>query len=978
MNTNLKALSLIAISSLLPHLAFAQSAVGLGIVGKFYVSSVRGAAECVTQANLADANGGGLIGEEGRITVLRKGRVIVGNGAVISTGKGSSATLVFSNQTAMFLDENTEIEVRRFDQEPFAPNNNLLIEPSNSATRIILKIGRVVVDTPRLQSGTRMAFETRHANIDILNVEPAGEKVFIEVTEKQTHVAMIQGEADVTPLGAHVVTRLTTGKQAYVKYTIGSQIGVEELTSTAAGSGAPAPVRLASPATTASAVPAQPAAAPSDITGTERIEATVLKLSGAPLVRLPGDKGDGQLRVGDKLPEGAVIITPADSEVFVQPFDGAVADIKPKSRVQIARLEIATNQNGVIRRQTALLDLQAGFIVSVIDPAKRAINDYGVNTPKGIVHAHGTSFAVELNASNLTILATADTLSLDVPGGSTYSISQGNVIITPAGGQPQEAVSIASALASDPSLAATLQSAVTTVTGVVTNNLGNIPERSSTTLLAQVVAIASAAIPSQASSFATQAVNAVTAPTSANPGNAGTAVAAVIGAIAAAAPAQAAQVAAAAATAAPSFAPTAAAAAAQSVPAQAASIASAVTTTITNAAANPGSAQTTQAAANVAGAVSAAVSSQAAAVAASVATTLSQAAPQGNPLSTAQTSASIAAAATAAAPQQAGAIATAVLSTVTSASGATPQSNLQGAAVFATAMTTAAQGQAGSVAAALAQAVIQANAQASAQETAGAVATVAAAATAAAPTQAASVAGAVMNTVLQSAPAASAMSSGVVASAVSQSAPASQTQSIVNAVAVATNQSSDSIQQAAQQSSAQGTQAAQQGSQNAVQTALNSAATTLASTQASQSSGQSLQSATFSVSVAAGTSDSSGAGTSGTSGAPGVTQTAGATVVPATTGLAEATGITRTGTAGAASTSSGSSTTYIIVSALSGGSIGGLSQSVQQGLESTNSAGSSVSFTPTTDPNGTTSVQAAPTTQTTPPTNDVTSAAVQP
>ena len=232
MKTNLKALVLIAGSTLFPLFAFGQAAVGLGVVGKIYVSSVRGTAECATLASLADTSSGGLIGEEGRITVLRKGRTVIGNGSVISTGKASSVTLVFSNQTAMFLDENTQIEIRRFDQEPFAPNNNLLIEPSNSATRIIVKIGRVVIDTPRLQSGTRMAFETRHANIDVLNVEASGDKVFIEVTERQTHVAMIQGEADVTPLGAHVVTRLTLGKQAYVKYTVGSEIGVETITST--------------------------------------------------------------------------------------------------------------------------------------------------------------------------------------------------------------------------------------------------------------------------------------------------------------------------------------------------------------------------------------------------------------------------------------------------------------------------------------------------------------------------------------------------------------------------------------------------------------------------------------------------------------------------------------------------------------------------------------------------------------------------
>ena len=73
MKTNLKAFLLAASFTLLPMLAFGQGALGLGVVGKIYVSSVRGTAECATLASLADTTNGGLIGEEGRITVLRKG-----------------------------------------------------------------------------------------------------------------------------------------------------------------------------------------------------------------------------------------------------------------------------------------------------------------------------------------------------------------------------------------------------------------------------------------------------------------------------------------------------------------------------------------------------------------------------------------------------------------------------------------------------------------------------------------------------------------------------------------------------------------------------------------------------------------------------------------------------------------------------------------------------------------------------------------
>jgi hypothetical protein len=455
-----------------PQFASAEGATRLGMVGKIYVSSLTGTVECVTQEHLLDLKDGGPVGSEGRIIQLKKGSVFVGNGSVISTGKNSSVTLVFSNKTAMYLDENTQLEIKRFEQEPFTPNNNLLIEPSNSATLAVVKIGRVVIDTPQLLSGTSLAFETRHSNIAVLNVETGGEKAFIEVTEKQTHVAMIAGEANVIPLGGHVVTRLTGGQQAFVKYTLGSKIDQE------------------------------PAAA-------ARIEASVLRISGSPMVRLAGAGADAPLLAGAKLPEGSVVITAAESEVYLQPFNGAVADIKPNSEVEITRLEVAANPDGVVTKQTALLDLRSGTVVSVIDPAKRAIDDYAIGTPKGMVHAHGTSFAVSIDSRNVSIVETADSVTLVSPSGVTYSISQGYAVVVPADGQPQPPVPLAQAVASYPALAGILNSAVATMLDVVRNNIGGLPAGAADALLEQVIAVASAALPAEAATFARDAARAI-------------------------------------------------------------------------------------------------------------------------------------------------------------------------------------------------------------------------------------------------------------------------------------------------------------------------------------------------------------------------------------------------------------------------------------------------------------------------------------
>jgi hypothetical protein len=266
-----------------------------------------------------------------------------------------------------------------------------------------------------------------------------------------------------------VVTRLTRGQQAFVKYTLGSKINNE----TASG-----------------------------------IEASVLKVAGSPLVRLPGG-GDAPLLAGATLSEGSVISTPAESEVYLQPFNGAVADIKPNSEVEVTRIEVVTNPGGAVTKQTALLDLRAGTVISVIDPAKRAIDDYAIETPKGVVRDHGTSFAVSVDGRNVSILATADSVTFTSPDGVAYSISQGYAVLIPADGQAQTPVPLAQAVASYPALARILNAAVATMLDVVRNNIGGLPAGSADALLEQVVAVASAALPSEAATFAHDAARAI-------------------------------------------------------------------------------------------------------------------------------------------------------------------------------------------------------------------------------------------------------------------------------------------------------------------------------------------------------------------------------------------------------------------------------------------------------------------------------------
>ncbi|MFT3781652.1 MAG: FecR domain-containing protein [Nibricoccus sp.] len=117
-------------------------------------------------------------------------------GSAIETKGDSSNTLVFSNGTAIVVGPNSRFEVKKFVQEPFAPNrNDLDVEPSISQTVVKLSRGSVGVCTSRLVAGSSMTYNTPHGTVNI-----RGHKVMLAVAENETVVTLIEG--DVTVLGA--------------------------------------------------------------------------------------------------------------------------------------------------------------------------------------------------------------------------------------------------------------------------------------------------------------------------------------------------------------------------------------------------------------------------------------------------------------------------------------------------------------------------------------------------------------------------------------------------------------------------------------------------------------------------------------------------------------------------------------------------------------------------------------------------------
>jgi hypothetical protein len=622
--------------------------------GNFSVASVSGELDCLAN---------------GKATVLHAGDSVPGAGAALRTAAGAKAVLTLSNQSVLTLGAKTGLKIEQLDQDSSAAAGSPLAEPAASHVRVVIAAGAVDAETPELRPTSSLILETPHTSVAILGGTAGGQKVSLDVQPKFTHVDVATGKARVSPrgldgqfVGVADATELQPGQQATVQPTLDGRTAIAAINT----------------------IPAEAVAtAPADAV-TEPGQALVLQVSG--LAQWHGSEGSptAVLAVGDKLPVGAEIVTAGEAQVYLQTFVGAVANIQPNSDVVVERIDSLTAGTTVYGR-TSVLNLKKGTLVSMIDPAKRNINHYSIRTPKGLAQAKGTSFAVTVGDTDMSVAATADTVTFTTPTGATYAVTAGNVTITPPGGEPQPPIPLAQAVAANPAFSGVVQTALNTVSNIVQNNIGSLPANSAANLLSQVVGVASAAVPAQAAAFTSQAVTAATSPNSSTASNAAAAVGALTAAAVTAAPGQSSQVAVAASQAAPNMTVAAVAAAAQAAPTQAASIASAVVQS--NAAANPQASalSSAQSAAVIAAAATAGAPAQASAVAASVMQTTLASNPTQSSANLTQAATLLASAVSNAAPAQAGSVATALLNVVSTSSAATTAGTTQLAAAINTA-----------------------------------------------------------------------------------------------------------------------------------------------------------------------------------------------------------------------------------------------------------------------------------------------------
>ena len=175
---------------------------------KVYVSDVNGDAQIDTGENIQDLNKRSVYNAQGTTIETRKSNGKEEKGKVFST-------MVYSNGTGAYFDEDTKVEVKKFVQEPFTPNRtDMDVEPSISQTQAVVSRGTVGLCTSKLVAGSSMNYQTPHGSINI-----QGRKVVIEANDRETKISMLEGESTVrggeADLGGH---KLKVGEQAVIRH----------------------------------------------------------------------------------------------------------------------------------------------------------------------------------------------------------------------------------------------------------------------------------------------------------------------------------------------------------------------------------------------------------------------------------------------------------------------------------------------------------------------------------------------------------------------------------------------------------------------------------------------------------------------------------------------------------------------------------------------------------------------------------------
>lgn len=198
-------LSAVALLVVVPS-GFAQRQLGKkkGPVAKIYV---------------ADTQGDSQIENAEKIYTIRQATAFDAPGTVIETKANSHNSIVYSNGTGMFVDENTRVEIETFVQQPFQPASEDTLdtshEPSMSQSNVFIAHGAVGICTNQLLSGSSMIYATPLGSVNI-----RGGKIVIEARGDETYIDLLEGDVTVhsgaKDIGGQI---LRAGERAVIRAT---------------------------------------------------------------------------------------------------------------------------------------------------------------------------------------------------------------------------------------------------------------------------------------------------------------------------------------------------------------------------------------------------------------------------------------------------------------------------------------------------------------------------------------------------------------------------------------------------------------------------------------------------------------------------------------------------------------------------------------------------------------------------------------
>jgi hypothetical protein len=169
---------------------------------------------------VASLEGESAIDTGERIEDLSERSVHNAQGTVIETLPSASNAMVFSNGTGVFLQADTRVEVRRFQQEPFLPNRtDLETEPSISQMHMFVNRGAVGVCPARQVPGSSMVYSTALGSISVRSGQ-----LVVESDDYETRFSLLQGDVTVREgVQDRGGTALQPGQQAVIRRLPGQE-----------------------------------------------------------------------------------------------------------------------------------------------------------------------------------------------------------------------------------------------------------------------------------------------------------------------------------------------------------------------------------------------------------------------------------------------------------------------------------------------------------------------------------------------------------------------------------------------------------------------------------------------------------------------------------------------------------------------------------------------------------------------------------